>query len=317
VKAVLALPLAAAPGAVAAYGSDDFSILALILEKAGGRPFPDLLRDRIWKPLNLGHTAFEDATQAGNTRLAEVIPGRASVYQWQGGRQRLHWFLYPAHTYAAGGAFTSLRDEAAFLLALDQGRLLGPKGREALWTPLRLKDGRPAGFGVAWSVGTLGGRPCTGHSGGPALSDVLYLPKEHLGVIVLTNQQRLVPSLARALAARLLGPGPLTAEGAPADPEPALTARHHTLVEALGRGQADPAAFSGEAAAALPEASPWLDLQLNPYGPITRWSFLAERQEAGRRIRTYRAHHDSGVLVAWTLTLGEQGRIADFDLKEE
>ncbi|MBP1773560.1 MAG: Beta-lactamase-like protein [Holophagaceae bacterium] len=316
-KAAQAVPLAAAPGAVSAYGSDDFSVLALILEKAGGRPFSELLRERVWKPLGMTRTGFEDVTLAGNVRTAEVVPGRASVYQWRGDRQRLHWYAYPPHTYAAGGAFTSLRDEAAFLLALDQGCLLSARGREALWTPFRLNDGRTAGFGVAWSVGTLAGRPCAGHSGGPALSDVLYFPKERLGVIVFTNQQRLIPSLARALAAQLLALGADPAKDAAVDSNPALTQRHRALIEALGRGQADPFAFSGEAAATLPEGAPWLELQLRPYGPLSRLTFLAERTEKGRRVRTYRAIHASGVVVAWTFSLDAEGRVVDFDLKEE
>jgi CubicO group peptidase (beta-lactamase class C family) len=318
VAAAQALPLAAAPGAVSAYGSDDFSVLALILERAGGQPFPELLRARIWAPLGLAHTAFEGATQVGPTRTAEVLPGRVSVYRWEGDRQRLHWFLYPAHTYAAGGAFASLRDLATFLQAVDQGRLLSAASREALWTPLRLNDGSPAGFGVAWSTGTLGGRPCTGHSGGPALSDVVYLPGERLGVIVLTNQQTLSPSLARALAAKLLPPGPLVTKASPdaPDADPTLTARHRAVIEALGQGQAQAVEFSGEAAAALPEARLWVGLQVQPYGALTRLTFLEEHRHQGRRVRTYRAVHDSGGVITWTLTLDAQGRIADFDLKE-
>jgi CubicO group peptidase (beta-lactamase class C family) len=305
---------------VSVYGSDDFSVLALILERAGGQPFPDLLRARIWTPLCLAHTAFEGATQVGATRTAEVLPGRVSVYRWEGDRQRLHWFLYPAHTYAAGGAFASLRDLATFLQAVDQGRLLSAPSRETLWKPFRLNDGTVAGFGVAWSTGTLGGRPCTGHNGGPALADVVYLPGEHLGVIVLTNQQTLSPSLARAIAVRLLPPGPLAITPAikadPPDRDPALTARHRTLVEALGRGQAQDAGFSGEAAAALPEALLWVGLQVRPYGSLAHFAFLGERLDNGHRVRSYRAVHDSGGVIAWTLTLDAQDRIADFDLKE-
>lgn len=316
-KAAQAVPLAAAPGAVSAYGSDDFSVLALILEKVGGHPFPELLRERIWKPLGMTRTGFEEVALAGNVRTAEVVPGRASVYQWRGDRQRLHWYAYPPHTYAAGGAFVSLRDEAAFLLALDQGGLLSAKGREALWTPFRLNDGRPAGFGVAWSVGTLAGRPCAGHSGGPALSDVLYFPNERLGIIVLTNQQRLIPSLARALAARLLALEAEPRKNPTMDSDPALTRRHRALVEALGRGQADLSAFSGEALAGLPEGAPWLELQLRPYGPLTHLGFQGERTEGGRRVRSYRAVHASGVVVAWTLSLDAEGRVADFEPKEE
>ncbi|HJV37746.1 MAG TPA: serine hydrolase domain-containing protein [Geothrix sp.] len=316
VKGTLAEPLAAAPGAVSAYGSDDFSVLALILEKAGGRPFQELLRTRIWQRIGTAGCAFEDATEVGLTRTAEVIPGRARVYQWQGDRQRLHWFRYPPHTYAAGGAFVSLRDLAAFLLALDQGKLLGA-GRETLWTPFRLNDGHPASFGAAWAVGTLAGRPWGGHSGGPALADVIYHPQERLGVIVLTNQQRLAPVLARAIAARLLGPGPLALEAAPPDPDPALTTRHAALMAALAQGRAEASAFSGEAAKSLPEAAGWLDLQLAPYGPVQRTVFLDEQRREGRRVRTYRAFHTSGVVVAWTFTLDGEGRVADFDLREE
>lgn len=317
VKAVQGLPLAAVPGAVSAYGSDDFSVLALILERAGGQPFPELLRARIWKPLGLAHAAFEGATQVGATRTAEVLPGRVSVYRWEGDRQRLHWYLYPAHTYAAGGAFASLRDMATFLLAVDQGKLVGPQGRAALFTPFRLNDGRAAGFGAAWATGTLAGRPWAGHSGGPALADVLYLPQERLGVIVLTNQQKLIPSLARAIAARLLPPGPLaTSETGSADTEPALTLRHRALFEALALGQAPASAFSGDAAATLPEAAPWVELQLQPYGALTRLVFLGEDTRAERRVRRYRALHESGVVVAWTLTLDARGRVADFDLTE-
>jgi len=316
VREAQALPLAAAPGTVSAYGSYDFSVLALVLERAGGRAFVDLLKERLWKPLGLARTGFEDATQTGPTRTAEVVPGRASVYQWQGDRQRLHWFAYPSYTYAAGGAFASLRDEATFLLALDQG-LLTAASREAMWTPFRLCNGRSGGFGVGWSVGTLAGRPCAGHSGGPALSDVIYLPKERLGVIVLANQQRLYPSLARAIAARLLGAGPFATEAAPADPDPDLTTRHRGLIEALVRGRAEADAFSGEAAKALPETSPWLDLQLHPHGPIVRLAFRSEGVENGRRVRVYRAFHESGAAVAWRLTLDAKGRVADFDLQDE
>jgi len=317
VKEAQALPLAAAPGTVSAYGSYDFSVLALVLEKAGGRPFADLLRERLWKPLGLTRTGFEDATQTGPTRTAEVIPGRAGVYQWQGDRQRLHWFAYPSYTYAAGGAFASLRDEATFLLALDQGRLLTTASRQAMWAPFRLGGGRSAGFGVGWSAGTLAGRPCVGHSGGPALSDLIYLPHERLGVIVLANQHRLYPSLARAIAARLLGAGPFAAEAAQADPDPDLTARHRSLIEALARSQAQAEAFSGEAARALPETSPWLDLQLHPHGPLVRLAFRSERLADGQRIRVYRAFHESGAAVAWRFTLDARGRVADFDLQDE
>lgn len=97
-KAAQAQPLAAEPGRVAAYGSLDYSVLALVLEKAGGRPYPDLVRDRVWKPAGLQATAFDGALDpAPDLRTSEVVPGRVPVYPWQGDRQRTFWFHHPAH----------------------------------------------------------------------------------------------------------------------------------------------------------------------------------------------------------------------------
>jgi CubicO group peptidase (beta-lactamase class C family) len=317
VKAAQGRPLLGPPGAQAAYGSDDYSVLALILEKVGGRPFPDLLRERVWKPLGLGSAAFEDAISQGpDTRTAEVLPGRVSAYRWQEDRQRLHWFLYPRHAYAAGGAFCSIRDMAAFLQAVDAGKALPPKLRETLWAPFRLTDGRSAGFGVGWTAGTFAGRPCAGHSGGPALSDLLYFPEERVGIIVLANQQRLHPSLARGLAAQLLPPGTRLRTSAIPDGDPAITERHRRVIEGLAAGNANPGEFRGPAAEAFPGAAPWLKLQLGCYPPLTGLALLSESSEGARRTREYRAAHGPTASLRWRV-VDSGGSIEDFDVFEE
>lgn len=315
--AALAQPLAAEPGRLAAYGSLDYSVLALVLERAAGRPYPELVRERVWKPLGLGATAFEDAQDPmPDLRTAEVLAGRVPVYQWQGDRQRAFWFRYPAHAYAAGGAYSSARDLAAFLLAVDAGAVLPPGLRQEMWTPYRLNDGTPGGFGVGWTTGTLGGRFCVGHSGGPALSDILYFPGERLGIIVLTNQQRLHPSLARGLAARLLPPGPLAAAPLPSDPDPELTARHRRLLEGMASGRAEAGAFAGEAAGALPACLPWLESQVGAYPPLGRFGFLSVRVEGARTVREYRAFHGPAATLRWRF-VSEGGKVVDFDVFEE
>ncbi|WP_204334169.1 hypothetical protein, partial [Klebsiella pneumoniae] len=63
-----------------------------------------------------------------------------------------------------------------------------------------LKNGKPAAFGVGWTAGTWHGVKVVGHSGGPALADILHADAEGLTVIVLTNQQRYYPLLARRVA---------------------------------------------------------------------------------------------------------------------
>ncbi|HEX4457462.1 MAG TPA: serine hydrolase domain-containing protein [Polyangia bacterium] len=103
-RAARARPLAYAPGAHSDYGGGDFDVLAYLLERVGGQPFPELLRTRVWQPLDLKCTTFDDATQDGLMRTARVVPERASVYGFSDGQLELQWFLFPAHTYAMGGA---------------------------------------------------------------------------------------------------------------------------------------------------------------------------------------------------------------------
>ncbi|NWP05809.1 beta-lactamase family protein, partial [Escherichia coli] len=76
--------------------------------------------------------------------------------------------------YAAGGLFSSARDLAALFAALDRGELLKPESRQLLQTPPLLKNGKPAAFGVGWTAGTWHGVKVVGHSGGPALADILH-----------------------------------------------------------------------------------------------------------------------------------------------
>lgn len=307
------IPLAVPPGTRSAYGSDDFTVLAAILEKVSGQPYPTLVKTRIWDALGLTHTRFEEASP-GPVRTAEVIPGRASVYQWQGDRQRLHWYFYPTHTYAAGGAFSSARDLATFLQALDQGRLLSPASRAEMWQPFRLKDGSAASFGVGWGVGAFDGRVTVGHSGGPALSDLLYVPEERIGIVLLCNQQRLHPSLARGLACLLLKPR--SARAAKADPEPALTLAHARLVAGFGQGTVDAAACGGELKAALPEVLPWMERQMSAYPPMTGLQWESDGEKEGHRIRTYLAKHGAWTPLRWVLTLDASGKVVDVDCQE-
>lgn len=185
-----------------------------------------------------------------------------------------------------------------------------------MWAPYRLSDGNAAAFGVGWTVGTVGGRTCVGHSGGPALADILYFPAERLGLVVLTNQQRLHPSLARGLAARLLPPGPLGMAAVPPDPAPALTARHRALVADLMAGKPDRGAYAGEAASALGDSLPWLESQVGCYPPpLERFQFLGSRTEGVRTIRDYRAHHGGAAALGGRLIL-ESGRVVDYEPAE-
>ena len=69
-----------------------------------------------------------------------------------------------------------------------------------MWSGQRLKDGSEGEFGLGWIIETYRGRKVVGHSGGPALADIKRFVDEKLTIIVLTNQRKLNPDLARSIA---------------------------------------------------------------------------------------------------------------------
>jgi CubicO group peptidase (beta-lactamase class C family) len=114
------------------------------------------------------------------------------------GSQKAFSFLVASHSYSAGGIYASAADLAKWASALDAGRLLAPAYQEQMWIPPRLDGGAVGSFGVGWAVGRYHGRRTVGHSGGPALADILRFPDDKLTIIVLANQQKCTPTSRRA-----------------------------------------------------------------------------------------------------------------------
>jgi CubicO group peptidase (beta-lactamase class C family) len=307
-------PLAYAPGERSEYGLTDFVVLTHVLEKVTGQGFEELLRSRLFEPLGFTCTRFEHARQQGAVRIADVIPRRATTYRYADGAQRRAWFLYPPHTYSAGGAFSCVKDLVRWAVAMDQGTLLSPESQQTAATAFKLNDGREGGFGVAFTHGKLRGLKMFGHSGGGALADVLRVPEKKLTVIVLTNAQGLQPMLAPTIASLYLPPLPeLEAPGIP-DAEPALTAVHRGAMEGVFNGTLEAAAF---APSAQQELLPILQGFGTPGNallpPLRRMTLLEDQKDADTRKRVYRAVYGEDVTLKWTFRLDAAGKILELE----
>ena len=307
-------PLAYPPGTRSEYALTDFVVLTHVLEKVTGQGFEELLRGRVFGPLGFTCTRYEHARQQGPVRIADVIPRRANTYRFADGEQRRGWFLYPLHAYAAGGAFSCVRDLARWAVAMDQGTLLTPETQRAAAAAFMLSDGREGGFGVAFARGTLRGLPTFGHAGGGALGDVLRVPDKKLTVIVLTNEQGLLPALAPTIASRYLAPLPALDDPGIPDADPALSATLRGVVVGLMNGTLDAAAF---APSAQQELLPALRTVGTPesalYPPLQRMLLLEDRREGETRKRTYRAVYGQDVSMKWRFTLDASDKVLELD----
>lgn len=310
VAAAMKTPLAYPPGTESRYGFTDFVVLRAVMEKAAGKPLADIFRDEIVAPLRLQDTGFNDERQAGPIRSAIPLPHRASIYAWRDGAQRVSAFLYGETGYAAGGLYSSARDLAALFAALDRGELLTPASIAALQTPPLLKDGKPGGFGVGWTARTYHGVKLVGHSGGPALADVLRAEREGLTVIALTNQQRFFPMLAEGVADFFLPPAP--ALEPIADRAPELTAlMQSALAEAAKGGKLDRARYGPSG---LQNIVPFLEdfgqALLAAVGPVQRVALLSDKGEEGRRLRRYAIDFERKRMF-WLFAVDAAGKIED------
>jgi D-alanyl-D-alanine carboxypeptidase len=141
-------PLAHPPGTVFDYNNADYLLLGRIVERIAGRPFEQVLEERILRPLGLRDTAM--------ARQARIVPRLAPTYYWRGPAQG--WMndlpVYFENWDSAGGMYSTAADLLHFADALFGGRLVSAGALAAMLRP-GLDD---YGLGL-WSYSfTAGGR---------------------------------------------------------------------------------------------------------------------------------------------------------------
>jgi CubicO group peptidase (beta-lactamase class C family) len=304
VAASMKQPLAYQPGTEARYGFTDFTILRAILEKVNGATLPQLLDRELLKPLALIDTGFAMAQDDGPVRTGEVLTRRASVYGWSGDRQRTSEFFFEPLGYGAGGLFSSARDLAKLFAALDRGQIVSPQSLKELTTAATLPAGRKSGFGIGWTVRDYHGVPVVGHSGGPALSDVLRIPSQRRTIIVLTNQQNFYPVLAERIADLTIRVPPLPGG---ADEKPAIAANLLGLWKALGSGGDDKPFVAKGGDPGAPLRTGFGKALVEAVGPLKR-AVLVHAGPDGERI--YRLQFERKQWD-WAVKADDAGLIAD------
>ncbi len=185
------------PGTKTVYAGGDYAVVMKLVEQLSGMTFQEFLAQSLLKKLGMEHTVFNNMEQDFIYRTSDLMPFAATVYRWDREReqQRVFSMLFPQWTYPAGGLFSSIEDLSKWVIALDQFSVLTQEITRQMWTPTKLRSGDNSPFGVGWIVDSYKGEKATGHSGGPALADIVRLPDRKITAIVLTNQQELRPFL--------------------------------------------------------------------------------------------------------------------------
>lgn len=136
------------PGKVFSYNNADYIVLGKIIEVVAGKPFEQVLQDRILGPLGMHDT--------GLLHQRDIVLSLAPSYFTPEKNAPLinDMPVYPENWFAAGGMYSTTGDLMKFANALYGGKLLTANSLDMMLTPGL--DGY--GFGVWIGNPTFGGK---------------------------------------------------------------------------------------------------------------------------------------------------------------
>ena len=193
-------PLEFEPGTRWAYNNSGYFLLGAVIEKLSGQTYATFLEERIFKPLDMRHSAYEGQERTPGPRALGYTKG------WFGAT--LAKPISMTQPYAAGALVSTVDDLARWDAAITAGKLLKPATWQKAHASAVLADGKPTNYGYGWQVGKLRGVPMVAHDGGinGFSTSALRLPQQQVYVAVLSNtdspkvQPDMVASQAAAIA---------------------------------------------------------------------------------------------------------------------
>ena len=201
IKAAYGVALRFQPGVKFEYCNLGYFILAEIIRKAGGTPWPDFVQRRIFEPLGMQSTRLASDT--------EIISERASGYALVDGRRQHSATLVAIRP---SGAFaSSIEDLLKWNAALDARRLLKAATWARAWTKAELNDGVKAPYGLGWYIEEMGPYQVVHHGGAIYGFTAQYsrFDEQRLRVIVLANMDAARTDLMALRIAETFLPGVL------------------------------------------------------------------------------------------------------------
>ncbi len=191
------------------YSDWGFILTGNVLEILTQKPLRDLVRERVLQRAGLKAMAGEDDP------LAPPAKRLASFYSYSPLSGQYGPPGRAARFSGASGIIVSVEDLLRYSRALDDGSLLAPASRDAMWEPRRTASGAWQPYGLGWYVEKLEGRRIVWHYGlipDVASSLILKLPDEGLTLAVLANSDAASSPFHPALTGGLAAASPFAAD---------------------------------------------------------------------------------------------------------
>jgi CubicO group peptidase (beta-lactamase class C family) len=182
VEKIAASPLDFQPGEKWSYSNSGYVMLGILIHKATGRFYGDLLKERIFTPLGM--------STARIINEADIVPNRAGGYRLvKGELKNQQWVSLALNTTADGSLYLTVLDMAKWDAALYTQKLLKQSSLDMMWTPVKLNDGKTRQYGFGWAFGETHGHRIIEHGGAwqGFTTHIARYVDDKLTIVVLTN----------------------------------------------------------------------------------------------------------------------------------
>jgi CubicO group peptidase (beta-lactamase class C family) len=241
------------PGSEHRYCNTGYTLLAEIVARVGGEPFPEWMRAHVFEPLGMGRTQFYDDHE-------RIVKDRAYSYK-PAGRGAYKKSVLNYANVGATSLLTTAEDLACWVANLGEPRVGNERTMARMCERGKLGNGDVIDYACGLSVDEYRGLRRIGHGGADAgyRSYVGWFPDQDLGVIVLSNLASF-DAAGRAMDVARLYLGDLMKQHKQDEAAPAAAApRRATLApvqrSAFAPTTADLAAYAGRYVSAELETS--------------------------------------------------------------
>jgi len=138
VKVYIDAPLAFVPGTRYAYSSWGYFTLGYIMERVTHKSYDELMKEDIFSKIKMNNS--------GSYYHTQVVPGRATGYDYSFGGYTSADFRDQSNTMGTGDIYSTVEDLFKFHLALSNHSLLNKELTDQMFTPGIL----PGNYGFGW-----------------------------------------------------------------------------------------------------------------------------------------------------------------------
>ncbi|MEJ7767751.1 MAG: serine hydrolase [Chitinophagaceae bacterium] len=187
-------PLNFNPGSKWSYSNSGYSMLGYIIEKVANRPYEQMMRDIVFKPLKMDRSGFDF------THLSSVDKA-VGYLTFDEKNKAVAPIVDSSISYSAGAIYSTVGDLHKWERSLFGNRLLKQESWKMAFTPFLNK------YGYGWSMDTLFDKQVMAHGGGihGFNSNLFRILQDEIVIILLNNKNNPhLSEITKGLAAIVL-----------------------------------------------------------------------------------------------------------------